>query len=147
MGININDVFPSKYLKAADLNGAPVNMRISDVQMATVGDDEKLVIYFHGKDKGVVLNKTNANNIAMVLGPDTDGWLDQSVQLYPTMVDFQGRSIESIRIKAMPRASGKRQGTPGATPSKPRKTADDPRTQVVEDYGDGEDPNDPLPSY
>jgi hypothetical protein len=136
MGYNINDVFPSKYLKAADLNGKTVTLTIKDVGVETIGDDDKLVVYFKGKDKGLVMNKTNSNNIAMVFGPDTDGWLEQEISVYPTMVDFQGRSMEAIRVKANPRPAGKRQGAPSST--KPRRDADDPRTQT-------QDPSDDIP--
>jgi hypothetical protein len=136
LGYNINDVFPSKYLKAADLNGKTVTLTIKDVSVETIGDDDKLVVYFKGKDKGLVMNKTNSNNIAMVFGPDTDGWLEQEISVYPTMVDFQGRSMEAIRVKANPRPAGKRQGTPSST--KPRRDADDPRTQT-------QDPSDDIP--
>jgi hypothetical protein len=136
LGYNINDVFPSKYLKAADLNGKTVTLTIKDVSVETIGDDDKLVVYFKGKDKGLVMNKTNSNNIAMVFGPDTDGWLEQEISVYPTMVDFQGRSMEAIRVKDNPRPAGKRQGTPSST--KPRRDADDPRTQT-------QDPSDDIP--
>jgi hypothetical protein len=146
LGYNINDVFPSKYLKAADLNGKTITLTIKDVGVETIGDDEKLVVYFNGKNKGLVMNKTNSNNIALVFGPDTDAWLEQEISVYPTMVDYQGRSIEAIRVKANPRPVKKIIST--------RRDADDPRTQVREDppsrqhvdHGhDNDDPSDDIP--
>ena len=101
MGFNLNDEFPSNYLKAADLEGQTVAAEISDIKKERIGDDDKLVVYFKGKHKGLVLNKTNANNIALVYGMDTDGWIGGAIQIYPTMVDFQGRSMEALRVKAM----------------------------------------------
>jgi hypothetical protein len=142
MGYNINDVFPSKYLKAADLNGKTVTLTIKDVGVETIGDDDKLVVYFKGKDKGLVMNKTNSNNIAIVFGPDTDGWLDQDISVFPTMVDFQGRSMEAIRVKANPRPAGKRQGATAAGSTKPRRDADDPRTMIGHP---NDDPSDDIP--
>jgi hypothetical protein len=47
----------------------------------------------------VVLNKTNAGNIAMMFGEDMDDWGGSDVELFPTMVDYQGRSVEAIRIR------------------------------------------------
>jgi len=100
MGININDAFPSKWLKAGDLGGQQPRMSIADVRMEDVGDDgHKPVVYFHGTDKGVVLNKTNATNISQSYGADTDGWRGKSVVLFTTWVDFNGRSVEAIRIR------------------------------------------------
>src|SRR3989304_235004 len=97
--MNINDQFPSKYLKATDLNGGEVTVTIKDCMVEEVGDDKRPVLYFTGKDKGVVLNKTNANNIADAYTPDTDEWVGKKVVLYTAWVDFQGRSVESIRIR------------------------------------------------
>lgn len=97
--MNINDQFPSKYLKAPDLNGGEVVVTIKDCIVEEVGDDKRPVLYFAGKEKGVVLNKTNATNISEAFTPDTDEWVGKKVTLYTTWVDFQGKSMESIRIR------------------------------------------------
>lgn len=97
--MHISTAFPSEYLKAADLQGRNISVVIERVEMRDVGDDTKPVIYFRGKERGVVLNKTNANNIAMAYGDDTDAWTGKEVILYETMVDFQGRSVQAIRIR------------------------------------------------
>jgi hypothetical protein len=115
VGYNLSDIYPSAFFKAADLSGKTVTKEVADVTLEEIGTDRKLVLHFTNEDKGLVLNKTNSNNIALVYGMDTDGWIGAHVQLYPTMVDFQGRSTEAIRIKAIARASGKRQG-----PSRPQ---------------------------
>jgi len=154
MGFNLNDIYPSAFFKAADLNGLPISKTISNVTLEDIGDNRKLVLHFEGEEKGLVLNKTNSNNIALVYGMDTDGWIGGVVQLYPTMVDFQGRSTEAIRIKAAPRPSGKRQGPPpskfpdkgsyGKVTSGPKRTADDPRT-MVKGHADPDDDLDDIP--
>ncbi len=95
----ITESFPSEYLRAADLQGKNVRAVISHIEVREVGDGHKPVIFFQGKDKGVVLNKTNANNIASAYGDDTDDWAGKEVILYGTMVDFQGRSVAAIRIR------------------------------------------------
>jgi hypothetical protein len=100
--MNINEAFPSNYLKAADLQGRTITVKISRVTSEKLGDDNKLILYFEGKQKGMVLNKTNANNLAFAFGPETDDWQGAEAQLYPTMVDFQGRSVEALRIKPVP---------------------------------------------
>jgi hypothetical protein len=151
VGYNLSDIYPSAFFKAADLNGKTVTKEVADVTLEEIGTDRKLVLHFANEDKGLVLNKTNSNNIALVYGMDTDGWIGAHVQLYPTMVDFQGRSTEAIRIKAIARASGKRQGPPPATATttspKPRRTADDPRTMDRAPRGDhlSEDLDDDIP--
>lgn len=97
---NINDAFPSSYLKAADLQGSTPTVTIANVKFEEVGKDRDLrpIVYFAGKEKGVVLNKTNANNISKLYGPETDDWIGKPVMLGTAMVDFNGQSVESIRI-------------------------------------------------
>ena len=97
--MNINDQFPSKFLKAADLNGGEVVVTIKDCIVEEIGEDKRPVLYFAGKEKGVVLNKTNATNISGAYGGDTDDWVGKKVVLYTAWVDFQGRSMEAIRIR------------------------------------------------
>jgi hypothetical protein len=69
--------------------------------MKDVGStDSKPTIYFQGKDKGLVLNKTNANAISMMYGPETGNWTGQTISIYPTETEFQGKIVPCIRIKA-----------------------------------------------
>lgn len=97
--MDINSIFPSNYLRAVDLNGHKVNCRVRDVSLESLGDETKPVLYFSGKDKGLVLNKTNAQIIAATYGPETDNWLDKEVTLYPAKVQFQGRMVDAIRVE------------------------------------------------
>jgi hypothetical protein len=97
--MNINEAYPSNFLKATDLQGKEPTVIISHVKKEEVGDGEKPVIYFSGKEKGIVLNKTNATNIADIYGPETDAWSGKAVTLFTTWVDFNGRSVEAIRIR------------------------------------------------
>jgi len=97
--MNINDTFPSNFLKAADLNGGQPTVTISHVAIEDIGDDRKPVLYFVGKEKGIVLNKTNATNISGAYGPETDDWTGKKVTLFTSWVDFQGKSVEAIRIR------------------------------------------------
>ena len=106
--MNIDSAFPSKYLKASDLNGRTVKVKIGAIKMEEVGDDSKPCLYFEGKDKGIVLNKTNSNNIAGEYGRETDNWIGNDVWLYTALVDFQGKTVEAIRVRttAPPAAAG-----------------------------------------
>lgn len=100
MGITVSSAFPSNYLKAADLQGRTIRVTMDSVNVEKVGQDQRLVLYFKGKEKGLVLNKTNANNIASVYGDDTDNWMGQPLDLFPTLVDYQGKSVDAIRVRA-----------------------------------------------
>lgn len=97
--MKMNDIYPSKYLKADDLQGREVRVTMANVELEKIGDDNKPVLYFKGKDKGVVLNKTNASTISIAYGDDTDDWYDQPLILFSVMVDFQGKVAPAIRCR------------------------------------------------
>jgi hypothetical protein len=97
--MNIDQAFPSNYLKAADLQGREASVKIDRIEMEKVGEDTKPILYFQGKDRGLVLNKTNATNIKEAHGSDTNNWVGKSVTLFTAWVDFQGRSVEAIRVR------------------------------------------------
>jgi hypothetical protein len=100
--MNINNAFPSKYLKASELEG-DTTYTVSHIEMETLGDgadaDTKPIVYFNETEKGLVLNKTNANTITGLYGPETDAWVGKPVTLFATEVDFQGKQTLSIRVR------------------------------------------------
>lgn len=149
MGINVNDAFPSNYLKASDLQGRNVTVTIDRVDMEMIGNgsnrEQKMVMYFAGKDKGMVVNKTNANNIAAMYGPDTDGWLGQKVMLYEAMVPYQGRDVPALRVRGIPggpSAAGRVQPAQRQAPSRHPNAPDQWREG---DNGAVNDLNDEVP--
>jgi hypothetical protein len=99
--MRVSDAFPSKHLKAADLNGRTVRVTIDRYAIEEIGQEKsrKIVLYFRDKEKGLVLNKTNATNIELMHGPSIDDWAGCDVELFTAMVDFQGRSVEAVRVK------------------------------------------------
>jgi hypothetical protein len=114
--------FPGSYLKAEDLNGNRVLVTIEHVKQEKVGDDLKLLVTFQGKDRGLILNKTNCNKIVALVGTDeTDEWSGSQVVLYPTETEFQGKTVPCIRIAAP--APGSRAAA--APPPSPPLTDDD----------------------
>lgn len=123
--MRIGSAFPSTYLKASDIpEGQPVNVRIDRVEIEDVGGgrgkkEEKPVLYFVNKEKGMVLNKTNSNTIAKAYGDETDDWAGKPIQIVSTETEFQGDMVACLRIKipkggaAAPAASnGGGQGAP-----------------------------------
>jgi hypothetical protein len=101
--MRISAAFPSEYLKAADLQGRQVQVKISRIEMKDIGEEPKPVLHFEGKDKGLVLNKTNANTISAAFGDETDEWVGEEIILYETAVEFQGRRVQGIRCRVPPR--------------------------------------------
>lgn len=99
-GMDINQAFPSKYLKASDLKGNECTVTMERVEMAEFDDGEpKPAIHFKGTNKAFVLNKTNANTIVDIYGPNTENWAGKPITLFPTYTDFQGRQVACVRVK------------------------------------------------
>lgn len=97
--MNINSAFPSTYLKAADLQGRRVAVTIAGVVIEEIGGEHKPIVKFVGKDRGIVLNKTNAAMIAEIANSaETDDWAGVKVVLYPTKTDYQGKRVDCIRV-------------------------------------------------
>lgn len=122
--MKIGTAFPGNYLKAADLQGRRVQVVIERVEMEDIGGDTKPIVHFRGKDRGLVLNRTNANSIQMIAGSDeTNDWEGVSITLFPSKTDFQGKRVDCLRVDPPDRApAGKtrpqrlREPEPEATP-------------------------------
>lgn len=133
----LDDAFPSKYLKAADLV-EPTLFTIKDVIMTKLQDGKvKPVVSFSAssnkdlRQKELVLNVTNAKKIASLTNSkDFDDWTNTDVVLFSTVVPFAGEDVDAIRIRA-PQLAAKK-------PAKPTATSDDPRTGKV--YSEREPP-------
>lgn len=108
--VDVNDVFGSgEYLAAADLEGAELELTISSVDIREYQETDKNtgrqftrrkpVLSFHGTDKKLACNKTNALMIAEHHGTDLDGWVGKSITLYPTRVEFAGKMTDAIRVR------------------------------------------------
>lgn len=100
--MNVNDAFPSNYLKAADLNGRTIQVSIASAKIEEIGQgqrkERKLVLSFYGKEKTFVCNKTNAGTIEKLYGPDTDAWIGQPIILTAREVEFQGDMVMALRV-------------------------------------------------
>ena len=107
MTTNINDYFPSRYLKAHDLKGKTPTVTIARVTFEQVRGgrtgsvETKAILHFAGKDKGLLLNKTNARTVITIAGtPITEQWTGVTVTLFATVDTFGKEQHDVIRIKA-----------------------------------------------
>ena len=99
--MHIEAAFPAKYLKQADLQGRSVRVTIARMEIEDVGDgDRKPVLYFDGKDRGLALNRINADTISSTYGPETDAWIGQVIELYPDPnVYYGGKKVGGLRVR------------------------------------------------
>jgi len=115
--MKISTAFPSKFIKAADLQDRDWSVTLKAVEMETMEQtgEEKPVLYFVETDRGLVLNKTNADTISTKLGDDeTDNWPGAKLVLFPATTSFGGRTVPCIRVRldtsAAPQVSTAPQG-------------------------------------
>ena len=83
-----DEVFPSKYLKCADLNGKPVVVSIASAPLEPLKSADgktqnKTVLYFLNAKKTLPLNLTNWDAVAEICGDDTEDWPGNKIELYP----------------------------------------------------------------
>jgi hypothetical protein len=99
VGARVSESDPSTQqghdMKASD----DMVVKITHIQAEEVGGQNKFILFFAGQKKGLVLNKTNWNTIATICGEDSDDWTGQQITLFPTQVDFQGETVDAIRVK------------------------------------------------
>lgn len=100
--MRVNDFYQteSKWLKAGDLNKRKVRVTIEKAEVVEFKDgSKKLALLFKGKEKGLVLNKTNAQLIAEQHGDEIRDWSGKEIAIYPTTTDFGGERVDCIRVE------------------------------------------------
>jgi hypothetical protein len=118
--MNINEIFPSKYIKSSELKGRSIPVVIERWEIETVGDQRKMVLYFQGMKKGMICNRTNADRIAHLYGPDNDDWIGREIVLYSELTNYQGRAMDGLRVRAPEPRSTARQNNVRPAPPRPR---------------------------
>jgi hypothetical protein len=97
--VDVNTIYTSDTLKAADLQGREHTVTIASVESREFDNGIKLVLKFVGAKKAFICNKTNGKRIAFIHGDETNGWVGKKVVLAPEMVSFRGETVWAIRVK------------------------------------------------
>lgn len=101
-------LFPGKYLKSAEFKGQRVTLTIKGVRLEELegikGTQRKGVVSLHGTAKLWVLNRTNAECLKAMWGRETDAWIGKRVTLYPEPYTDQqtGEVTTAIRVFGSP---------------------------------------------
>jgi len=116
--MKIDELYPSRFIKATDLHGRPALHVVERVTLEEFDDGEtKPAVHLQGT-KPLILNRTNAALIAGFLGDDTDAWRGKQIVLYPAKVDFRGKLVDSIRVRE-PKVNARTQPAAPAAPAAP----------------------------
>jgi hypothetical protein len=131
--VTLSEAFPSKYLKATDLNDgvtvATIKLAVLEPVKGFDGKDTpKVIVFFSKALKPLILNRTNFESIGDIAGSfETDDWGGVKIGLYKTPVSFNGKTSDGIRIRK---------------PSEPR-----PKKAAAKDVDAKPDYNDEIPSF
>lgn len=113
--MKLADLFPKKYLQAADLQGRAFTLTIQAIELRNMRTKEtnqvtgevkytmtdKPVVFFVGRKAGVVLNKTRTQQLAEALGiEDTEQARGKSVTLYASGNQLMFRAAPKVEQKA-----------------------------------------------
>jgi len=112
--MRIDQLYPSRYLRYADLDGKPMRVTISGTTREDVFGESKVIMSFTDGTKQLILNKTNARAIAHILGDETSAWRGHDIMLVPAQVPFKGDIVDAIRVKPAParKTAGNNQPSP-----------------------------------
>ena len=114
------DVFPSKYLVAADLEGRARVLTIKSAPYELLKnrgkEERKTALYFEEIQKGFPLNVTNWSSVCSVTREDdTDRWPGKQIEVYPDKTPMDGQMVDCIRVRA-PRPRRKETAPPAPQP-------------------------------
>lgn len=105
-GTDYRTLFDRDYLGHFDLQGREVTVTINKVvggNLTSVGGrkSKKPIVYFEGKEKGLICNKTNSKTIAAMYGNYVESWVGKKITLYvsTTRSPDGGEDVECIRIR------------------------------------------------
>jgi len=92
-----------KYLSGEMIGDRNIVLTISGVTMESMnsgrgGEQTKPCLHFRERDKLMVLNKTNAKELAKALGPETDLWIGGRVTIAAPMIDAFGKTTRTLRV-------------------------------------------------
>lgn len=115
--VDWDDLYPGRFLKAADLKGKQVTLRIATVSIEELVGDKgpqiKGVIGFERTEKQWALNKTNGICLKEMFGKKVQEWVGRRVTLFPSQWDGE----DCLRVWGSPELTSDKQ----VTISLPRK--------------------------
>lgn len=104
--MKISEMFPRKYATGEDLQGKTLMLTIVGVKAEKMSPQpgsppvDKYVLFFQEAKKGIVLNRTLAEQIAAIHGPETDDWIGKRITIYPLPMTVAGKHRVAIRARA-----------------------------------------------
>lgn len=110
--LTYDQLFPGRFVKAGEMNGKQATLTITKVYLDGLetesgATEQRAIVSFKETSRELVLNKTNAQCLLAMWGPDSGDWLGKRVTIYPER-DPSGLSDSGlcIRVKGSPDIDG-----------------------------------------
>ena len=99
--MTIDQLFPSRWIKASDIGSTPRNATISKIDFEVVGQDRerKAILSFQNTTKRLILNATNGRILSNLYGKELKNWTGKRITLYCAEVQYRGTPCLAIRIR------------------------------------------------
>jgi hypothetical protein len=110
--MDIRTVLVGEYIAAVEIGDKRPTVTIDRVEKRRIAsvamegeqskEKDRAVVFFQGKDRGWVLNKTNALSLAAMFGNETEAWKGKRVTLYAELVQAGRKHELGIRVAGSP---------------------------------------------
>lgn len=104
--MKVSEMYPKKFATGEDLAGKEATLIISSIELESMRPDpraaevQKYVLYFEKAQRGIILNRTIAEQIAQAVGSDeSDDWIGKKITLFPLPMVVAGKNRVAIRVK------------------------------------------------
>ena len=107
--LTLSVMYPSEYLKAGDLQGRNITVTVADVKVDAVPmtggkKEKKCVVHIHKTKKKLIVGKTNAYCLGLLISSNARDWIGKRITLCPDVDKMSGVEVATIRIAGSPDA-------------------------------------------
>jgi len=106
MGFLISKEFPTRFLSGDEVGTKTSDLIIKEVRKEkarnpkTMKEENVLVVYFDGKDRGVLLGKERAMELKSITGSDdTDKWKGKTVRIHTKTKRIKGETKNILHFR------------------------------------------------
>jgi hypothetical protein len=100
--MNYDDFHSSRFLGAADLGGTSHVVQIARIDREQLQDGKvKPAIHFVGKQKALLVNKTNWGTLGAAFGRDLSTWIGRSIELFAMPCQGPNGPTQGVRVRAV----------------------------------------------
>jgi hypothetical protein len=104
--MTFDDLYPSRFVKAADLQGKDVTKTITSVKQEELesenGKKVKVIVTFANSKKQWVAPVTCGLALKLMFGDKVQGWIGKRVTLFGRQVESFGEMVDAIRVRGSP---------------------------------------------